>query len=519
MSPSARLFIFLLLYAVGFVCIAQRRQHTADSSSYIEQPNRIEFMFEKNDIEFTVINGHENGLLVVKETAVRNEGGFGWVLYKLDTALQLEWTKLLIVPFEYSFKGWDYSDQKYYLLFAAKQYTQDDFSIYSIEDSKGLIEEMKFSTVFPILLSHFEVLGDSFILAGSVNYKPAVLTFNTAELKPRVLPGIYSGNSNLLEMYINDDANVFSIATIERLIDKKYTVSVKTYDTNNQMLQSHRVLPVDRKSIIDGAPTQFSSGVQYIAGAYSYKSPDYSRGLYLSMFLDGEQQFIKFYNYAELSNFFGYMGSRREQRVQERIVKRREKGKKNRFNYRLLVHDIIRQGDHFLLIGEAYYPRYSTYQNLGPYVINRTSSMGYVTGYKITHAIVVAFDANGNMLWDHSFPIQNVFKDYLTETVQVIAKKDRVELHYLEENTIRSKVVIGDEVIEGESFTPVRLDSEKDQLVIKDPEVEGLERWYEDMLYAYGEQMIEHEVSQRVRTKRDVFYINKVRYNPKDTIQ
>jgi hypothetical protein len=507
---------FLLIIFLLSSSFAQRNKQQMDTSAYLEQPNRIEFNFERSDLAFSVINGYEDGLLVVKETNVRKDGGFEWGLYKLDTALQIEWSKSLIVPYEYSLEGWDYSLGKFYMLYSTKQYSLNEFAIFSLTAENGQFAEYPFSTVFPVFLSHFEVLKETILIAGRVNYKTAVLTLDLKDLKPKVIPGIYRDNSQLLEIYGDDRLGVFSIAMMERMLDKRFGVSIKTFTTENQLIQNHQVFPSGRTSIIDGAPTQFSTGFQYVAGAYSLRSPEYSRGLYLSRFANGQQQFLKYYNYAELSNFFGYMGSRREQRVQDRIEKRNVKGKKNRFNYRLLMHDIIQRDDHFLLIGEAYYPRYSTYQT-APNQFGATLST--VIGYKYTHAIVVAFDKEGNILWDQSFPIEDVFKDQLTETVQVIAKKDRVELHYLEENTIRSKVVIGNEVFEGESFTPVRLTSDKDQNLLKDPEFEGLERWYGGNLFAYGEQQLVHQVTERVKAKRDIFYINKVYYNTDDIAQ
>lgn len=515
------LLIFFAVMYVQFDLHAQRKKQPMDSSAYLEQPNRIEFIFEDNDVGFTVINAEEDGLMVVKETTVKNQDGLGWVLYKLDTALQLEWTKLLLVPVGHSFRGWDYSSGHFYLMFSTQQYGQDEFSIYRVDKEKGSISDYTFSTVFPIFLTHFEVIDETILVAGRVNFKPAVLTFELEELKPRVIPGIYNGNSELLEIFVDDKLNVFSVAMIERLFDRRFSVNVKTYNTSNQEIQNHRVMPVGRTSIIDGAPTQFSGGIQYIAGAYSLRSPEYSRGLYLSRFANGQQSFIKYYNYADLSNFFTYMGNRREQRVQDRIEKRKEKGKKNRFNYRLLIHDIIQRDDQFLLIGEAYYPRYSNYANYSAGISSGSfvGSRAAILGYKFTHAIVVAFDRNGEILWDQSFPIEDVFKEQLTETVQVIAKKDRVELHYLEENTIRSKVIIGDEVFEGNSFTPVKLKSDKDENVLKDPDVEGLQHWYGSTLYAYGEQQLEYRVSERVKTKREIFYVNKVYYNLNDTTQ
>ncbi len=509
----------LLLTAVVFISVsvlAQKRK-IPDTSAYIQQPDRIEIQIDDYDNEFTVINGEEDGLLVVKETSVRNQNGYGWVLYKLDTALQIEWTKLAVVPYAYTYRGWDYSEGDFFLLFASGQYKPEEFSIFRIDGEDGAIEETEVSTVFPIGLTHFEIIDNTVIFAGVANMRPAVLTIDLDEKKPRVLPGVYNGNSEIIDLYLNDEDAVFSVALLERMNNKRLSVNIKTYTTDNLMVQNNTIIPGEKRNLIDGAPTDFSSGFQYVAGAYSAKSTQYSRGLYLAKFMNGRQQFIKYYNYADLRNFFDYMGNNRKERVKERISRRKSKGKKNKFNYRVLVHEIIKQGDEHIMIGEAYYPRYSSYQTMVPYGTGLYDrNYNNVIGYKYTHAIVVSFDKNGNILWDQSFPIDDVFLYDLEELVTVNILKDRIELLYLEENTIRSKVIKGNEVLEGKSYTPVRLNSSEDEFAKKDPEVEGLEKWYDRTLYAYGEQEIEHRRENRGRSRREVFYVNKVRYNPNE---
>jgi hypothetical protein len=518
-----RLFLLILCTTCLFTFSEAQRKKERDTSAYLTQPDRVEFQKDRLDVDFTIINGEQDGLLVVKQTRVKSEKGFGWNLYKLDTTLNNVWNKLLIIPTYYTYKGWDYSKGKYYLLFGSAQYNPEEFTIYEIDGVEGEIEEYEMSTVFPMILSHFEVIDNTVLLAGETNFKPAVLTFDLEEKKPKVIPGIYGEKGEILDIFMNDEDGLFTIVMLEKMINRYLTVNVKTYTSDNVLIQDNKLNPGERRSLIDGAPTNFSAGFQYIAGAYSAKSIQFSRGLYLAKYVQARQQFIRYYNYAELKNFFEYLGDGRKRRIQERIAKRKSRGKNSKFNYRLLVHEIIPRGNEFIMIGEAYYPRYSNYAPMMPYGIgmqsyrrNRYGGYTNIIGYKYTHAIVVSFDQSGNILWDHSFPIEDVLLPELEELVEVNVKEDRIELLYMEENLIRSKIVKGNEVLEGQSYTPVRLGSEEDEFAIKDPEVEGLEKWYQNTLYAYGEQEIEHPVANRFKSRRNVFYINKVRSNAND---
>ena len=137
---------------------------------------------------------------------------------------------------------------------------------------------------------------------------------------------------------------------------------------------------------------------------------------------------------------------------------KKEKGKTKRFNYRLLVHEIIQRGDTYVMIAEAYYPRYD-YGNTGPafrpFVPQQLGSNGggaqpfnpNFLGYKYTHAVVLGFDTNCNIIWDHTFKIEDTQSFYLEENVMVTAVGEKIILTYLEENEIRSKVVDGEEII------------------------------------------------------------------------
>jgi hypothetical protein len=504
-------FLIICLSLFSSILLAQRKKER-DTSAYIEQTDRVEFEIGRFDQEFNIISGKEEGLLLVKETAVRNQNGYGWELIKLDTSLNIEWQKLVVIPFNYDFQGWDYDRGKFYLLYTKSNYAPQDLVIFEVEEDSGEYEEIELSTVFPLYLSHFEVLANTVLLAGSTNFRPAVITYDLDERKPKVLPGIYNGKSDLVDIEVDKEAGVFTVLMLERLVDKRFTISVKTFTVENVLIQSNLIDPVNRNSLIDATTTSFKGGFQYYAGTFSNRNTQYSRGLYLSRFVNGNQQFIKYIDYADLENFWEYMNDGREKRVRNRIKRKESKGKKAKFSYKILIHDIIQRGDEFLLIGEAYYIRYSNYQTMSTPAYGAVPQpFTGVSGYKYTHAIVVAFSPSGEMLWDHSFPIEDAFNYSLKEYVNVDVQENSIELLYLEKNTIRSKIIVDNKVEEGKTYTPIMLPSESDKVRDKDPEIEGLEKWYESTHFAYGEHTIERNTIGKKR--RDVFYINKIRYN------
>jgi len=510
---------FLPVIALLPILLFAKKKKDRDTSAVILQPNRIEFELARDASEFFVVSGEENGIMVVEETKVGvKPRGSLWKVHLVDTTLKINWTKNIVLPPDGSLIGFEYSDKNFYFLFTKDKFRTEDLLVYKIGTDSSDIITHEITTVFPVQISHFEALGETILLAGYSNFRPVVITYDLNDRVPRVVPGFYDNRNNLLDLVIDDESRLFTVVMSERMKSKKFTVRVKTFTEKGDLIQDNLIDPGEKKSLLDAASTTFAGGLQYLAGSHSKKSPQYSQGFYLSKFVNGQQQFNKYYPFAELSNFFEHLKPKREKRIKNRIARKRERGKTKRFSYRLLIHEILERDGEYIMIGEAYYPRYNYSSSGSSFGPNNTAfspgfSNPFFLGYKYTHAVVVAFDPNCNLLWDHTFKIEDIQTYTLDENVVVSASSEGVILMYLEENEIRSKVVKGNEVVEGRTFNPVRLSFESDELRNKNPNVEGLERWYDETLFAYGEHSIQNPNKVAGRTFRKVFYINKVQYN------
>lgn len=511
--------VILICLVAQFPLMAQKKKEK-DTSSLLVQPNRVEFEFTNSQPNFTIINGTYDGLLVVEETFKKVDGKMTWYLTKLDTALQEQWRKPLFIDVNGRLIGYEYFDGKYYLLLTASQYRMQDLLVYEIDENSD-INEFEITTVFPIRMEYFEVIGETIILGGNVNNKPAIITYNVNEKKPKVLPGFYESRNQLMDIIIDDDEEMFTVVVREKLVSRQYTIRAKTFTSEGLMVQDLFVTPGEKKNLIDGASTTFDNGIQLVAGAHSKRSTSYSKGLYLSKFVNGRQQFIKYHNFADLENFFGYLNDKREQRIKARIKRRKDLGKNSKFNYRLLIHEMKELDNGVnLMVAEAYYPRYSNAgasggPNSAAQWNGRPSTF---MGYKFTHAIVVAFNTNGDILWDHSFKIKDVETYTLDKLVSVGNFGQETVLMYLDENEIRSKIVRENEIIEGKTFNPVKLKDETEEVKSRNPEDETLDHWYEDCFYASGVHTLAKIDRPGFRNSRKVFYINKIQYKPEGAV-
>ncbi len=511
-------FLFFISFSISSIlALAQE----ADTSSIIKQTDRLEIPLTNDYQDFTVISGEGNGLMVVSEVDTEIGNGEEWNILLLDTTFQLKHRTSIASGREIYFKGHEYADHNYFLLFGKQQIRQEELTVIKYNATNGDTTTFKINTVFPIDLEYFEVIGSTIIFGGYAYYKPVVMLYNMNTKLPKVISGIYNNVSSILDVIPNDQLGIFSIVMSERLPGKQGTVTIKSYTADGTPIQDRRLDPGENRTLLDAASTSFLSGYQYVAGTYAKRKSEFSRGLYVSRLKNGIQESMAYHNYGDLENFFVHFSDRKEKRVKERIQRRKALGKRIKFNYRLTAHNIIEQDDQYILIGEAYYPRYrNSSQTYG----SRAGGFGgqglpnsfnpYFIGYKYTHAVVVAFDKTGSILWDNSFEINDVETRSLREYVKVHVDKGskKIVLMYLYDNKIRSKVIEKGQIIEGKTINPVKLTYETDKAKSSDKEKEGIEKWYGNKFYAYGTQKIKNITQRGSKASRKIFYINKIEY-------
>ncbi len=482
----------------------------------ISQPKRLEWMLDKGEDNYTLVSADENGMVLFREGEnLDRERGFEWQFIKLDTSLTETWRHSRFVNVKNHFLGYDYFDNHLYVLFAVGEYRYDEYWLLRLNLTTREEQQFSIRRIIPLDLDDFQVSRDYLVFSGQINFRPVVLHYNFSSGLIKVLPGIYGQKSALVEVNTRDDLETFNVIINERSYGRNQTFTVNTFNSSGEIIYRSRLKPDMDYSLIEGRSTRINSGKQFIAGTYAYKKSKYSRGLFVARVgTENEESKIRYYNYADLKNFFKYMKKKREARVQEKIDRRREKGKRLKFNYKLMVHDIIELDNSYIAIGEAYYPRYSsygTYYYYTPTTYNRYNSRDHhyanFDGYKYTHAVIIGFDKTGNLLWDNVFKIDDVVTFQLEQFVQVSIDGQRITLLYNDDDQIQSKVIEGGKVLDGKSENDIKLRFEGDKLRSSDDDVAGLKFWYDRYFFAYGVQRIAN-----FQNSREVFYVNKVTY-------
>ena len=211
------------------------------------------------------------------------------------------------------------------------------------------------------------------------------------------------------------------------------------------------------------------------------------------------------------------MGLSQEQKLKDRIKRKTEEGKKINLNYRVTINEMIQNKGQLILSGEVYYPKNTDVQTFIP-----SSNLDHIrysnSGFNYTHAFVVTFDEEGNMLWDHSFPMQDMFFMSLGKKRATFHSVfDRLEVYTLNKNKIRARIFKGQEIVEHELEIFVSLGVDSDKWMWENPEIESVTSWYDQFILAFGKQQILSS-SNKNSSFKDIFYLNKIHYVGKEDI-
>lgn len=486
---------------------------TGEAKSQVQQPRRFEIPLRTSDAPFEITPAQDDGLHLSRRFTGKTEDQLQ--LIHLDTAFREKWNGFLPIEKNYLIIGKKAFNHKLYLLLRFKDYSKNDFILVTVDNTTGSFFRHIIKGYIPFSPTEFQITSHAILIGGYYNRVPVVLHFSLDTFQSRVLPGIFNEAGELTQIRVNEDGS-FDVLISALNFQKQRTIWIKNYDEEGNLIRNFSLDVEYNKHLIFGRSLN-AGNLQIIAGVYGSRSAEFSRGIFIASVDPSGLQQIKYYNFGDLANFFKYMKAKREKRVKDRIARKKIKGKKIRFNYRFLVHQLVPYQNQYILLGEAFYPKYSSTSPYGSFFTpfgrysNAMIQNGRIfEGYFYTHAVVMGFTPDGRLLWDNSFEINDVRTFTLEQFVKLDADEDRIALLYLYENKLRTKIIKNNDVIEGKTIDPIATGS-ADAIVKKsNTNLNKLEYWYNDYLYAYGVQEIVNKMENQ--EEKRVFYINKVKH-------
>lgn len=491
LKPNSRYFLILIV----ILTLA-----SIFSLGQVEQNERFEVPVPSDDnSRFSVASAGPDGLIIHNRQSRPKLDKLE--IIQLDTSLNEVWRGQIEVAKDLEEMKSIVKDGMLFILFRSRYAKFASFHIATskLESAEFLVYPVK--NIIPFRPTDFVVTEEAALIAGYYNYRPLVLYYNFASQQSKILPGFFNEPGELTQIQNYPNGSIDVIVSTDNY-EKKKCLWIRKYSAAGELLTTTILQPEEKKNLIFGRSIKIDDE-QVVVGVYG-RFKEYSRGIFIAK-IDpvGEYQ-IRYYDYSELEHFFNYMKAKRVKRIKGRIERKKIKGKKAKFNYRLIVHEVIHLNNEYVMLGEAFYPRYAY-----SYGFNQTAVL---IGYQYTHAVVIGFDENGKLTWDNSFEINDVMTPNLEQFVKIQPYKDQIALQYVFNNKIRSKVIKDSEIIEGNNIDDIKLKFKDDNLKESNFENTKLDYWYKGHLFVYGIQQIKNLREISVDATRKVFFINKLTY-------
>lgn len=479
----------------------------------IKQLGRYELILsEQEDENYQVSSLEQEGLLLTRKLFGKSDDVVE--LIALDTTLKERWKGYINIDKSQQISHIRMHEELIFILLKSTPPVNTNFQVISARASDGNYGVYTIKNLIPFNPTDFVVTNTGVMIGGYFNYRPLVLYYNFKTQLAKVLPGFFYEQGEINQIKPSEDGTVDILISAKNW-ERENCIWVRTYDEDGNLIKTVILEPEVNRNLIFGRAVKMSNGTQIVAGVYGGKNVMYSRGIFVAEVNSFGEYLINYYNFGDLENFFNFMTARREKRVKERIERRKIKGKKIKFNYRFLVHEIMPYQNNYIMLGEAFYPRYV-------YTSGRGNVYGFYSnslmrgerifdGYQYTHAIVIGFESNGQLAWDNSFEINDVKTYELQQTVKIAPSQESISLFYLYKNLIRSKIIKNSEVLEGEATDPLKNRFDFDVVKERDTENSKLDYWYPHHLYASGTQIVRNKASLE-RAYRKVFFIVKLAY-------
>lgn len=488
-----------------------------------------------SDTYFPIPLGSQ-GLLLLSQTSKST-----YNLIRFGTDLERLWSVDGRIDEKLEYVTNCFDGQNVYLLFSRFESTA--YQVVKVYVGPGFVENFEIYSVDKVRISEFKAFRDKIFIGGDVRSQPVILYTNLLSRQTKVLPSAVKGEAEIQSIDLDTLSNQINISYAIRK-GKSYQILVKSFNEDGKQLEQIMVEPQDDYSLISGKLSTLNDTTNLMIGTYGYRayqaanSVPISQGLYISKVTESEVP-TQYYSFTDFKNFFNYLSPREREKKERQIQAKKEKGSELKLNNnRLLVHDIIKQNNQYILVAEVFYPTYrydnSYYNNaygsfgsafsspygwgwgsslLNPYAwgyggrsyLYNSSQRQVFDGWVYTHAVVAGFDYNGKLLWDNSIEIKDLKTKTLKEKVKASVSNDKITLFYNNKGIISRKSILRDKVVEDTQNQIIETQSDGDK--VKRNENEDAEFWFDNYVLAWGTQRIAGDGG-----RRNVFYLNKIAF-------
>jgi hypothetical protein len=495
MNYKTLLLFLIIVFSSSSIVFAQ-----------IDYEKRIEFSLNEKYDSYSTYEFGELGLILYSRESNSNTRK----LEKLDTNLEIVQTQFIEIPDKQKLSEVYSNDSLLYLFYKARK---GDYTLVEVNIKTMLVIKLTGSFPKKTWVNSVNVIGNTAFFEIILNKNSAITTFDLATGTQSIIPIFikgYKDKHTFIEgvQTIEDTKEYFVF--VNAFKKKNLDLHVFKFDENGQQIRTINLSEnIDQK--LSSVSVSYVGDSQYIfSGTYSSKKSYSSEGLYFCKITNDNVEFTKFYNFLEFEEFLSYLPQRKINKIERKKNRKDKKGKAYSISYLVESHEILKYDNKYFFLGEAYYPTYRT-EYYTDYSTGQTRTRRVFDGYQYTHATLVAFDEQGNKLWDKTFEMWPSYKPFYTaKFVTMSIFDENINLLFINrKNLVSMSFSTFGEIQNEKSYDFMETANENDKLRYS---YANLTYWYENYFVAFGNQKIKNNTDETDKRKRKVFFVNKISY-------
>ncbi|MDW7690302.1 hypothetical protein R9C00_23935 [Flammeovirgaceae bacterium SG7u.111] len=479
--------------------------------SQVSYEERIEHKLKEGYEDHRIFPLGKNGFVARTKASSRLENLREWKFDFYDTNLTQVKSKQIDIHHKYLAAETLVLGQHIHTLFKTKK---GQFTVVSIN-----ISTMETFTVEGMVtkeagINEMAVLGDFAYFKTRIKKHPYLFSINwkTGQQKPIPVSvyGIQPKKISFDNFQLLKSTNeIFLYASAEVEPKRTETFIIRLND-KGEKIDMYSLTDGLEESVVGISAFNIAKDQYIFTGTYTTNTRRASEGVFFCSTIGDEIGHIEFYKFLDLDNFLSYLPEKKQEKIARKKERKKQQGKELTYNYQLVNHDIIRQEDGFVMLGEVYYPTY-----VSQAVYSASGNTRYVQqfdGYYYTHAVIAKFGLDGKLLWDQTFELRPSYKPFTVKKFIALEEQNKqtLKLVFPNMNKIVSKVIGIDGTVLQEK------ESERIETVYEgDYAKRGrtyIDFWYDNYFLTYGEQKIKNKLDDKVPTARKVFFVSKVKF-------
>lgn len=502
----------------------------------LSQPARYEKELKPSDSDFIIISLEHEGIALFRETEKFKEGKHHWQLIVLDTALQQKMDTILLIDKDYAFVGHEYLSGRINLIFKEGEYAKNKLTLCSIDLAKTEIKSVDIRTELDLRLTHFSSIRNNVLFGGYISDEPAVLYFDVAENKVRMVPGFLQSNTELLDLRVNEN-NTFNVVLLEKIATEAKRIIFRTFDSQAKILLEDIIETEGARQIQTAISSTLHREDLLIMGTWNTRNSAKSYGFYTTLINPFEEQGLNFKAFGSLEHYLDFLKPRRAEKIKNKTKEALASDKIYDFTNNVIPYRIIENDLGYFVLAETYsalsspntnYYNNQTSQNWNnPYYYNNPFYNTYPTSrmyrpmtysenvnneseIKTYSSSLLFVNKRGEIENDYSIKIENRKLPSITQVTDAMYADGEAFLLYREKEKITYKKIDVQSETEETGNESVKLKDDFDELRHEGDNSFGIRHWHNNFFYTWGQQTIRNQQLTENKT-REVFYINKIR--------